>query len=115
VYRFFRDSGDAAIAVLYLNLADYLAARGPNLDLDDWSKHVSTVKFILQERDNELTRTSLPLVNGYDLMRELSLPPGRHIGLLLTAIQEAQATGSLFTSDQAYAMARRMLPKLVVV
>jgi poly(A) polymerase len=115
VYRFFRDSGDAAIAVLYLNLADYLAARGPNLDLDDWSKHVSIVKFILQERNNELTRTSVPLINGYDLMRELALPPGRHIGLLLTAIQEAQATGNLFTSDQAYAMARRILPQLVGV
>ena len=29
VYRYFRDLGDAAIDTLYLNLADYLAARGP--------------------------------------------------------------------------------------
>ena len=113
VYRFFRDSGDAAVAVLYLNLADYLAARGPNLDLDEWRQHVEIVKFILQERHNEIERALLPLVNGYDLMREFSLPPGRHIGLLLNAIQEAQATGELITSEQAYTMARRILPRLV--
>ena len=36
VYRFHRDLGDAALDTVYLNLADYLAARGPDLDEEDW-------------------------------------------------------------------------------
>ena len=39
VFRYFRDLGDAAIDTLYLNMADYLAARGPKLSRREWSKY----------------------------------------------------------------------------
>ena len=44
IYRYRRDLGDLAIDVLYLNMADYVAAKGPPMlragyDLSDWRRH----------------------------------------------------------------------------
>ena len=49
VYRYYRDVGDAAIDTLYLNLADFLAARGPGLSEADWAGHCRLIGHILQE------------------------------------------------------------------
>ena len=47
VYRFYRDLDDAAIDVLHLNLADYLAAKGPHLDPEDWAGHCRLIDHVL--------------------------------------------------------------------
>ena len=49
------------------------------------------------------------LVDGNDLMRELSLSPGKKIGELLEAVREAQAVGEVSTRDQALELARQRL------
>ena len=36
IYRYFRDIGEAGIDILFLNLADHLATRGPHLSLAHW-------------------------------------------------------------------------------
>jgi hypothetical protein len=46
------------------------------------------------------------LVNGYDLISELSLTPGPQIGRLLELIREAQATGRVKSRAQALELAR---------
>ena len=38
VYRFFRSLGDVAIDTLYLSMADYLAARGPQIEREEWQR-----------------------------------------------------------------------------
>ena len=110
VFRFFRDAGDATVAVVFLNLADYLATRGPHLDLDDWRSHMAVVRHILAEGQNEVERGVPRLVNGHDLMRAFALAPGPQVGWLLTAVQEAQAAGEVTTSEEALNLARRLLP-----
>jgi hypothetical protein len=52
------------------------------------------------------------LVDGDDLMREFSLPPGPLIGELLEIIQEAQAVGTVTNSEQAYDLAREEIGKI---
>ncbi len=50
IYRYFRDTGDAAIDTLFLSLADHLSARGPDLNLENWDEHARLVDYILTRR-----------------------------------------------------------------
>lgn len=114
LYRFFRDCGESAIAVLFLSLADHLATVGPRLNLDGWRAHVSLVNYMLAKRLEEEVIVSPPkLVSGHDLMAELALSPGPLVGQLLEAVREAQAAGEVSDRQQALAFARRELARLV--
>ena len=50
LYRYYRDVGDVALDTLYLNTADYLAARGPMLECEDWTAHCGLVRWIRYNR-----------------------------------------------------------------
>ncbi len=47
LYRYFRDTGEAGIAILFLSLADHLATRGPLLDREGWQEHAGIVAYVL--------------------------------------------------------------------
>lgn len=108
LYRFFRDCGDAAPAVLLISLADHLGSVGPRLNLAGWRSHVGLINYILTEekRDDSLVRP-IRLVSGHDLMDELGLAPGPQVGRLLETIEEAQAAGEVTTREEALALARK--------
>ncbi|NEQ55707.1 MAG: CCA tRNA nucleotidyltransferase, partial [Leptolyngbya sp. SIO3F4] len=53
----------------------------------------------------------VPLVSGKDLMRCLSLKSGPQIGQLISAIENAQATGQLTNTDEALAWAKEWFIK----
>ena len=107
VYRYFRDVGDVAIDTLYLSLADHLAARGPNLDMEGWRHHADIVAHILEVGTHQQTPEKMPrLVTGYDLMQEFGLSPGPLVGLLMDEVNEAQASGTLSTRDEALDLVR---------
>ncbi|MDD4860413.1 MAG: HD domain-containing protein, partial [Dehalococcoidales bacterium] len=110
IYRYFRDLGDAAFAVLFLNLADHLATRGPTLEMIHWRYHTGVVTFVLEEHARE-ERTVMPvkLIDGNDLMSVLRLAPGPGIGLLLEAVREAQAAGDVTTREDALAYSKHLL------
>ena len=110
VYRYYRDLGDVAVDNLYLCLADYLAAKGPELSPDRWAGHVRMVAHILQG----VTPAPGPgqparLVSGSDLMQHFGLPPGPRVGWLLDQIAEARAAGEVTTREEALALAAREL------
>ncbi len=107
VYRYFRSAGDVAVDTLYLNLADYLAARGPLLEQEEWVAYAGKVRHILETGlTQEQTEPEPPLIDGNDLMANLHLNPGPLVGRLLEAIREARATGEVTDSDAALALAR---------
>jgi poly(A) polymerase len=112
LYRYFRDTGEAAIDVLFLSLADHLATVGPRLDWDDWRGHLGLVGFILAWRFQEELTAPPRLVTGHDLMDALGLAPGPLVGRLLEAVQEAQAAGEVTTREQALALARQELERM---
>ena len=111
IYRYFRDLGEAAIDTLYLNMADYLAAKGPSIETDDWQGHCRLIGHIMQGGlDGEgAPRKAERLVDGHLLMETLGLPPGALVGRLLEAIQEAHGAGEVATQQEALALARRLM------
>ena len=110
VYRYFRDVGDVALDTLYLCLADYLGAKGPELAHPEWLNHARMISHVLYTGSQEPVSIATPrLVNGHDLMSHFGLPPGRHIGSLLATIEEARAAGEIQTQEQALELAAVIL------
>lgn len=110
LYRFFRDTGDAALDILILALADMASARGPRLHPRYWRYRVLYVRHIMQWRLEEETAVKPQrLVTGHDLMAAFGLQPGPLIGRLLAAIEEAQGAGEIRTREEALALADRLL------
>ena len=109
IYRYFRDVGDVAIDTIFLSLADFLAARGPDLGKKEWTNHSRKLGHILDvglgTLCNEATKN---LVDGNDLMKFLDIKPGPSLGAILMAIQEAQFTGEVADKDQALGLAKTL-------
>ncbi len=108
LFRFFRDTGEAAESVLLLSLADHLAARGPRLRIDGWQRHVAYIAHVLARRHEEEAIVRPPrLLTGDDLMAALAIGPGPEVGRLLAALEEAQASGEIAGREEALAFVRR--------
>jgi poly(A) polymerase len=110
VYRYFRDTGEAAMGVLYLSLADHLATRGPTLDMDNWEIHARISNHILEQKQ-ELTIPKQFLVDGYDIMNRFNLHPGKLVGQLLDNAREAQASGQITTKDEALTLLKDIIDR----
>jgi len=113
VFHYLRDVGDAALDTLYLNLADYLAARGPRgVEPGDWRHRCQSVSSVLRLYEEEAKAPSPKLVDGHLLMDALELAPGPLVGRLLDVVQEAQAAGDIVTQEEALALSRNVLAEL---
>jgi len=113
IYRFSRDLEELAIAVLFLSLADYMAAKGPMINLLDWQKKVNLVNNVLGSlRELRLSNIDRPirrLVSGNDLMKYLDVKPGPKLGLLLSEIAEANAVNRMANKREALEWAKAKL------
>jgi poly(A) polymerase len=102
IYRYFRDTGDVGIDTIFLNLADHLATRGPDLELEAWHRHARSASYVLEQRFREESIVSPPkLISGHDLIDMLGMSPGPELGQLLEAVREAQADGEVATREEA--------------
>ena len=102
IYRYFKAADDVAMDTLYLALADYLGAKGPELSHPDWLEHAKMMAHILDTGTREpVAATTARLVNGHDLMTRFHLQPGPGIGTLLEVVEEARAAGEIETQEQA--------------
>ena len=105
VYRFHRDLGHAAVDTVYLNLADYLAARGPDLEKSDWDYRCDVARIILRGSvRSEGTARPPKLIDGHDIMRELGIAPGPRIGEMLETVREAHSSGCISTREEALSL-----------
>ncbi len=113
IYRYFRDTGDVAIDTIFLNLADHLATRGPELDFEEWRQHAQKLAYVLEERFREESIVAPPkLIDGHDVIDSFDLIPGPEIGELLEAVREAQAAGDITTREEALDFVqKRLSPK----
>lgn len=110
IYRYYRETGDAGVDVVLVNLADHLATYGPNLREERWSRRLEVAELLLHhyfERREETVAPELP-VDGRDLMSELELGPGPEIGRVLELLREAVAAGEVETRAEALALAREV-------
>jgi len=95
-HRFYRELGDTAVSVLYLSLADYVAARGPRLEVEEWRNRVAQVNHVLEnKRREEAPERKERLVTGHDLIEAFQLRPGPMFQTLLEGVEEAQAMGEV--------------------
>ena len=102
VYRYFRDTGEFGIDVLFLALSDLLATRGPELDIRESQRHNDLAKFMLKEHQKQ-GKKFLPkkFLDGSDLMSIFGLSPGPMIGQLLNLVAESQAAGEISSREEA--------------
>ena len=113
IYRYFRDTGEAGIDILFLSLADHLATRGPHLNLGQWEEHTQIVNYVLTQRFQEESLVAPPkLIDGHDLINIFDMSPGPKIGEFLEAVREAQASGELTTRQEAISYIERLLTSL---
>jgi len=112
IYRYFRDTEEAGIATIFLNLADHLAARGPNLELAAWKAHTRMANYVLEEHFKQSAVIKQEkLIDGNDLIEIFDLEPGPEIGNILEQVHEAQAAGEIITHDEAIEYAKKLLNK----
>ena len=110
IYRYFRDTGDAGVDILFLSLADHLATRGPNLIKTHWWRHTKIVDYVLTQRfEQEALIVPPRLINGHDLINILGMRPGPRIGEFLEQVREAQVSEELATREEALSYIREHL------
>ena len=113
VYRFFRDSGAAGVDLILLALADLRGTKGNELTQVTWTVYLDIARILLEnywEHPEEVVNPPR-LIDGNELMKELSLQPGKVVGTLLESIRENQAAGKIVDKEQALAFAREELAK----
>jgi poly(A) polymerase len=112
IYRYFRDTGDAGIDILFLALADYLAARGPKLDVGEWKQHNHLISYMIAEHQRQQDELlPVKLIDGHDLIDIFGLTSGPLIGKLLRLVWEVQAAGEIASREEAISFVRRELEK----
>lgn len=110
IYRFFRDTGEAGIDLLFLCLADHLATRGPELDFAQWQEHARATEHVLARHEEmESQPTLTKLINGHDLIKWFGMEPGPMVGEILEAVNEARAAGEIDNREQARKYAEKMV------
>ncbi len=106
IFRYFRDAGSDALAVLLLSLADQRATKGPLTTALSRTRHEKTVKALIRRLlDKHKEKKQKPFLNGNDLMRRFKLQPGPLIGKILLGLEEAQAIGKVRNKEEAYKFA----------
>jgi poly(A) polymerase len=110
IFRYFRDTGSDALAVLLLSLADQRATKGPLTTADSRRRHEKTVKSLIrklikQNDEKKLVR----FLNGNDLMDKFKLPASPLIGKLLAQIEEAQGIGKIKNKKAAWQLAAKLV------
>jgi poly(A) polymerase len=107
IFRYLRDTGDEAVDLAILAMADQAATRGP-LTTKARQKHHAKICHMLIERYFELKdrKPKQRLLTGHDLIKVLKLKPSPLFGKVLSGVEEAAALGKIKTKDQALKYAR---------
>ena len=105
VRKFRQSTGDAAVAVLVLHLADLRGSRVYMLTAEEWEARLHLIRRMIdwvQElgRKVKLLAAEPPLVNGHDLMA-MGIPQGPEVGRLLRLVVDAREEGAISSREEA--------------
>lgn len=101
--RFFRHNGSEGLGILLFSMADLGAAHGE----PDWAERIQElnelIRLMMRFREKSLIPTQqMPrLLTGHDLINEFGLTPGKHIGELLSKVEDEQVEGNIETREDA--------------
>jgi poly(A) polymerase len=108
VYRYLRDTTPVSADVTLLSAADRLATRGRKAD-EAIARHLALACDLLAAAlEQRAAGPPVPLLRGDELARALGMSPGRRLGELLEAIEEARFAGEVATPEEAVALARSL-------
>ena len=102
-HRFWHQLGASGIDAILLGAAQVLGTRGRALEQRDWLLLVEDITILLDTYFNRYDDVVNPelLLNGNDVMNQLSIRSGPLVGDLLAALREAQATGEIENVSEA--------------
>ncbi|HHJ64508.1 MAG TPA: CCA tRNA nucleotidyltransferase [Aquifex aeolicus] len=110
--NFWRDCGDIAPHLFLLSIADALASGDSEEDLKALLETFGELESFSR---NELGERSIePLLNGYEIMSLLGIPPGRTVGEIKRKLLEAQIEGRVKTREEAIQFVRDTYERLLV-
>ena len=110
IRNYYNDTSGASIDILYLNLADYIAAKGPNLTQTEWIDHCRKINIIAKsESSYKRAVNQAKLLSGHDIMVGLCLNPGPLIGTLIKYIEEARLDGLISNKKEALELIRHRI------
>ncbi len=111
VFRFFRDAGKDAVAILLLSIADQRATKGRLTSKKSRVGHEKLCfKLIKDYFRKESEEPLVRLLNGDDVLK-LGIQEGPAIGLILKEVEEAQGAGEIKTKEEAFCLAKEFLKK----
>jgi len=110
IYRYFRDTEETGLDILFLSLADHLAARGPELELTGWQEHTRLVEYVINQHFEQKNIINPPkLIDGHAIIKSFGMNPGPEVGKLLEAVREAQASGQVTTREEALSFIKELI------
>ena len=111
-FRFFRDAGAEAPAILLLSAADLAATRGYALADRTRSRHERLIRRLLKKYFQRREQPAFKrLVTGDDLIKRLKMEPSPLVGKVLRELEELQAGGVITTKTQGLSRAREIIKR----
>ena len=107
LHRFHNTLGELAAPLCWLFLADSLATVGSEALAPRWPAYVAHAARIVDWRPR-YRQVQQRILDGRAIMETTGLPPGRLVGEIRDAIDEAAAVGDIATTAEARALARRL-------
>jgi putative nucleotidyltransferase with HDIG domain len=108
VFAYMKACSPVEVDVTLLSVADRLATRGDRAE-ESTEAHLRVVGDLLADALRwRADGPPRPLLRGDELAAKLAIPVGPRIGMLLSAIAEAQYAGEISTSGQALEHARTL-------
>ena len=112
VFRYFRDTGDEAVSIALLAMADQRATCGPMTTAEDAAHHDKVCRGLIREYfAGKHEQPIVPLINGHDLIQILKLQSSPFFSKILRCVEEHQAAGKISTKEQALDLARTIIKK----
>ncbi len=107
VYRYLRDSAPVEVDVTVLSVADRVATQGRGAE-EATQRHLALARTLLAEALRWQDEPPTPPLRGDELVKELGLRRGPHIGMLLGELEEASYAGEISSHEEAIARARAL-------
>lgn len=112
IFRYFRDTGSDALAVLLLSLADQRATKGRLTTALSRVRHEKMIKFLIARLlKQNAEKKPVRLINGHQIMKKFKLEASSLIGTVLDELEEAQAIGKIKNKKEAFALAAKIIKK----
>ena len=110
IRKYYKDTKSDSLDILYLNMADYIAAKGPNLTRKEWKDHCRKIE-IIQNNESSYKKAinQRKLLSGHDIMFGLCLKPGPLIGILIEEVEEARMEKLISNKEEALELIRRRI------